>query len=108
MPPTSFFMILNREQLPFIGITNLAVMKNIMTMLRTDFRFRIARNHYVTGILNYVRDCDSFSTYGVGMGYVGAGVEYSYDTIFGPLSANIHWSDITGKVGVYLSTGFNF
>ena len=96
------------QQLPFIGITNLAVMKNIMTMLRTDFRFRIARNHYVTGILNYVRDCDSFSTYGVGMGYVGAGVEYSYDTIFGPLSANIHWSDITGKVGVYLSTGFNF
>ena len=96
------------QQLPFIGITNLAAMKNIMTMYRTDFRFKVAENHYVTGILNYVRDCDDFKSYGVGMGYVGAGVEYSYDTIFGPLSANIHWSDMTGKVGIYLSAGYNF
>ena len=96
------------QQVPFIGVTNLVAMKNIMTMFRTDFRFTVARNHYVTGTINYVRDAETFRRFGEGMGNFGAGVEYSYDTIFGPLSANVHWSDITGKVGLYLSAGFNF
>ena len=94
--------------MPFVGITNLAAMKNILTTFRTDFRFRIVKNHYITGIVNYARDCDVFADYTAGAGYFGAGVEYSFDTIFGPLSANVHWSDMTGKVGIYLSAGFNF
>ena len=96
------------QQLPFIGVTNLVAMENIMTMFRTDFRFTLARNHYLTGIINYIRSSDTFMEYGKGMGNFGAGVEYSFDTIFGPFSANIHWSDFTGKVGMYLSAGFNF
>lgn len=96
------------QQMPFIGITNLAAMKNILTIYRTDFRFRLAKNHYLTGIVNYARDCDEFTGYGKGLGYFGAGMEYSFDTIFGPLTANIHWSNMTKKVGIYLSGGFNF
>lgn len=96
------------QQMPFIGITNLMAMKNILTLYRTDFRFRIAKNHYITGIVNYVRDCDRFVDYAKGPGYFGAGVEYAYDTIFGPFSADIHWSSLTKKVGVYLSVGYNF
>lgn len=96
------------QQIPFIGITDLAAMKNILTVYRTDLRFRLARNHYLTGIVNYARDCDTFQGYTEGLGYFGAGAEYSFDTIFGPISANIHWSNMTGKVGIYLSGGFNF
>ncbi len=96
------------QQMPFIGITNLSAMKNILTIFRTDFRVRVANNHYITGTVNYARDCDEFKGYGGCPGHFGAALEYSYDTIFGPLTANIHWSDITGKVGVYLSAGYNF
>ena len=96
------------QQMPFIGMTNLAAMKNILTIFRTDYRFRLAKNHYLTGILNYARDCDSFVHYAEGLGYFGAGVEYAYDTIFGPIKANIHWSNITDSVGIYLSAGYNF
>lgn len=96
------------QQMPFIGVTNMSAMKNILTLYRTDFRFKLARNHYITGILNYARDCDYFKDYTVGLGYFGAGVEYSYDTIFGPLTANIHWSNLSNKVGFYLSAGYNF
>ena len=96
------------QQIPFMGVTNLVAMENIMTMLRTDFRLKMARNHYLTATVNYVRDSERFIGYAKGRGNFGAGVEYSYDTIFGPFSANIHWSDFTGKVGVYLSAGFNF
>ncbi len=96
------------QQMPFIGITNISAMKNILTIYRADFRVKVARNNYLTGIVNYARDCDKFDDYVTGLGYFGAGLEYSYDTIFGPLTANVHWSNITNKVGVYLSAGYNF
>lgn len=102
------------QQIPFMGVTNLWAMKNILTMAGMDFRFKILKNHYMTGVVNYVRDCDHFNTYLSGPGYFGAGIEYAYDTIFGPLKANIHWSNLTltqskaGKFGFYISAGYNF
>ena len=96
------------QQMPFIGVTNLSAMKNILTIYRADLRFKLMKNHYITGIFNYARDCDDFSEYAYGAGYMGAGVEYSYDTIFGPLSARVQWSDITNKLGFFLSAGYSF
>ena len=96
------------QQIPFIGLTNLWAMKNILTMAGMDFRFRIYKNNYVTAIVNYVRDSDHFNSYLKGPGHFGAGIEYAYDTIFGPLKANVHWSDMTHRVGFYISAGFNF
>lgn len=97
------------QQMPFIGITKVTAMKNILTLFRTDFRFKIAKNHYITGIVNYARDCNTFSEYGKGgLGYFGAGAEYSFDTIFGPLGFDVHWSNITNKVGIYIRAGYDF
>ena len=96
------------QQMPFVGVNHLSAMKNILTIFRTDFRYKLARNHYLTGILNYARDADRFVDYGKGLGYFGVAAEYSFDTIFGPLTANIHWSNMTHKVGFYLSAGYNF
>lgn len=96
------------QQMPFIGVTNLWAMKNILTMAGMDFRFKLHKNHYLTGIVNYARDSDHFDTYLEDLGYFGAGVEYAYDTIFGPLKANIHWSSMNHKVGFYISAGYNF
>ena len=84
------------QQIPFIGLTNLSVMKNILTVFRTDYRFKIVKNHYVTGIVNYARDCDYLMHYVDGAGY------------FGPIKFNVHWSNLTNHVGVYLSAGYNF
>lgn len=96
------------QQMPFIGVNHISAMKNILTIFRTDYRFKLAKNHYVTGILNYARDCDTFRDYTNGLGYFGAGLEYAFDTIFGPLKADIHWSNLTNKVGFYISAGYNF
>ena len=96
------------QQMPFVGINNLSAMKNILTVFRTDYRFRLARNHYLTGILNYARDCDRFEDYTKGLGYFGAAAQYSYDTIFGPISFNVHWSNLTHMVGIYFSVGYSF
>ena len=65
------------QQIPFVGITNLYATKNILTVYRTDFRFRLAKNHYLTGIVNYARDCDLFREYLDEMGAFGVATEYS-------------------------------
>ncbi len=96
------------QQIPFVGVSNLYATKNILTIFRTDFRFKLAKNHYVTGIVNYARDCDLFRDYMTGMGNFGAAAEYSYHTIFGPITLNVHWSTLSNKAGFYLSAGYNF
>lgn len=96
------------QQMPFVGVTHLSAMMKYLTVYRTDYRFRLHRNHYLTGILNYARDCDRLAEYVNGLGYFGAAIEYSFDTIFGPISANVHWSNLTNRAGFYMSAGFNF
>ena len=96
------------QQIPFIGLNHLSSMENFLTVYRTDIRYKLARNHYLTGILNYARDSQYLRDYFRGHGYFGIGAEYSFDTIFGPITANVHWSNLTKKVGFYLSAGYNF
>ncbi len=96
------------QQMSFIGVNNLALARNILTTVRADFRFNVARSHYVTGIVNYMRDSNDFSSYMTGTGYFGAGVEYAFDTVLGPLMADLHWSSLTRKVGFYIGFGYYF
>jgi len=97
------------QQMAFVGKNNVAAMANILTLFRTDFRFEVAKNHYLTGIVNYARDCESLKDYAGGNpGWFGAGIEYAYDAFFGPIKADLHWSNITNKVGFYIGVGYNF
>lgn len=96
------------QQTPFIGINNCAPMGNILLNARTDFRFKFAKNHYVTGMFNYAHDSNSFKEFLDGGNWFGCGLEYAYNTIIGPIGGNIHWSNINNKVGFYLSIGFDF
>ena len=102
------------QQMAFVGRNNVVPMRNILTLFRTDFRFEVARNHYLTGIVNYARDSDTLERYvseSAG-NWFGAGVEYAYNAFFGPVRADLHWSnisrDINGGIGFYISIGYNF
>lgn len=102
------------QQMPFVGKSNIASMRKLLTMVRTDFRFQVAKNHYLKYIFNYARDSDTFKEYvdPDNIGWFGTGVEYSYDAFFGPITLNLNWSNIArrgkGKLGFYLGIGYNF
>ena len=102
------------QQMAFVGRNNVVPMQNILTIFRTDFRFEVARNHYLTGIVNYARDSRDFGTYLTreAGNWIGAGIEYAYDAFFGPVKADLHWSninpDVNGGIGFYISIGYNF
>ena len=96
------------HQMPFIGINNAAFRRNNLVVLRSDLRYEIARNNYLTATFNYSRDFFSFHQFENGVDLYGCGLGYAYDTIVGPLKAIVHWSSLTRKVGVYASVGFDF
>ena len=100
------------QQMPFIGINNAASMSKMLGIARADLRVKLYRNNYLTGIYNYavsVDDIDDFNYWGTKVyDYHGFGLQYTYNSIVGPISANIHWSDYTHSAGAYVSIGFDF
>lgn len=98
------------QQIPFIGVSNAVVANKILTNFRTDFRFNVHKNHYLRGIVNYSRSCSDFTDYvNNAMDHIGCAVEYSYNSIFGPLSVNFNWSTLNKKkLGFYISLGYDF
>jgi len=100
------------QQMPFMGINNCAAFGNYIAMVRTDFRFNVKGSHYLTFIANYLKDggdLKEFIKYDTkNYGFYGVGAEYSYNTIIGPLTANVHYSNITKCPGGYVSIGVVF
>ena len=96
------------HQLPFIGINNAAFRRNDLVVLRTDLRYQLARNNYLTATVNYARDFYSFRQFETGENTWGFGLGYAYDTIVGPFKAILHWSTMTQGIGAYFSLGFDF
>jgi len=96
------------HQIPFIGIANAAYRRDNIAVARMDFRLRIFKNSYLTATYNFCRDFDSFYEFEYGESIHGAGIGYAYATVAGPFTANVFWSSLTGKVGVYFSFGFDF
>ncbi len=99
------------QQIPFIGINNAEATGPFLAIAGVDFRFRFLKNHYVTAIVNAGDDAGAFRDWFHAQnsrGFIGAGLEYAYDSIVGPIRADIHWSSITRSVGAYFSLGFDF
>ena len=66
------------------------------------------KNHYLTLMGNVSYDFADFQQLLGGQLIGGIGLSYAYNSIFGPLKLQVHWSTLTEKVGAYLSLGFNF
>ena len=96
------------QQIPFIGIGNSAFRSQCLAVARLDARMGLWKNHYVTLMGNVSYDFDSFQQIFGGQLIGGLGISYAYNSIFGPLKLQVHWSTLTEKVGAYLSLGFNF
>ena len=98
------------QQIPFIGVNYATPMSNMLMMARADLRFRITRNNYISMIVNAVKDSDRLdrNLFLHGDTPLGYGIEYAYDSVIGPIRFNLHYSNITNKVGAYFSMGFDF
>jgi len=96
------------QQLPFIGVSNAAFRRDHLGMVRLDARYRIGKNNYVSAIGNVSYDFEDFRRFDQGEVVAGAGLGYGYNSIVGPLKAQLYWSTLTNSVGFYVSLGYNF
>ncbi|MBQ3174383.1 MAG: patatin-like phospholipase family protein [Bacteroidales bacterium] len=98
------------QQIPFVGINYADMFESNIIVGRIDLRGRIGNKHYLYGIVNYMRNGESFDYLfnDHGRGHWGVGIKYAYETPLGPISANCHWSDYNNKVGFYLNLGYYF
>ena len=99
------------QQLAFMGINNACMVNNILLMGRLDLRFKLLKNNYLTAVVNggdSYNDWKDIVKKNESEGIFGFGLEYAYDTIIGPLKADIHWSSKSHHLGAYLSLGFKF
>ena len=96
------------QQVPFIGINGTAIMNENLGLAKLTARYQVARNHYLSIMGNATYDFDTFENMGKGRWLYGVGAGYGYNTIAGPLKAQVFWSNLTKKVGLYLSFGFTF
>lgn len=97
-----------KQQIPFVGLNDMVVMRNHLLLGRLDARYKLFKNQYVSLMGNVAYDFSSFEMIGEGRLITGFGLGYAYDSIAGPLKAQVHWSSLTKRVGLYLSFGYNF
>lgn len=96
------------QQLPFYGIHNLELFDNSLLAARMTLRYRLWSNHYVSLSGNYAKQKDNFFDLLQGDDIWGGGLNYSYNSIIGPIGVTFDLSDWDKKLGVYFNLGFNF
>lgn len=99
------------HQIPFVGVNGTREMKDWMTVVDLTFRLRVAKSLYASLKLAGIKegdDVENFLFIDKNLFHSAAALELGYDSIVGPIKANVHWDSITGKPGVYLSVGFDF
>ena len=96
------------RQIPFFGVPNSFVNALPFCLVsQIDFRYTIARKHYITVRAASFNDANYFSDLFVIEPFHAYGAEYAYSTMLGPLKIAAQWSVMSGFTG-YASLGFVF
>lgn len=95
------------HQIPFIGYNGAKRVGDRLGMAGLDLRYKASAKAYISVIGQMYNDSIGLGAWNDHTVYAGA-LQYSVSTMLGPVSANVHWSSDTRKVGVYFSAGFDF
>lgn len=95
-------------QIPFYGLGHIEYKDRTIATTCIQTRYRIGKNHYVTGIVNIGNDGDGFEDIVKTKPYYGYGINYSYDSFVGPLGFTISNSNVRNKPNMLISLGYIF
>jgi len=97
------------QQMPFIGFHRSTILDDYSLVGNLDLRAAVAKNTYVSLQGGYVKSAANFKDMisDLSPTFYGFALELGYDSILGPIKANVHWSDFMG-IGTYFGLGFDF
>lgn len=96
------------QQLPFAGISNLEIINKALLTGGINIRQQIGATHYLSlrGNIGFYHD-DVLHVLNGGH-LLGACFGYTYNSLFGPMSVNIGYSNRTEKPQLFINLGFYF
>ena len=99
------------NQAPFVGLVDANLAYSWLGVARVDARVELGDKFYAYAMYNYgitANNLDIYSFDHKRYDMHGAGIKLSYDSFIGPISAQVHWSDIWNRFGFYLNAGYIF
>ena len=96
------------QQIPFIGYNAVSDRKDLLTVADLELRFKFAKKCYLSAIGAAMHDGNSLEDMKSQRPVFAAGLQFGYNSKFGPLLANLHWNSTFNKVGFYVSAGYDF
>lgn len=97
------------QQMPFCGFTRVLFADSFLLSAEADLQINLAKNHFLTGkVGTFVTDERFDGMFKSAPKYIGVAAEYGFNSIVGPIKADIMYSNLTKRASFYLSLGFDF
>lgn len=96
------------QQMAFYGIHYTELAGNSTLLFRTELRYNMVKKHYISCIGNYMTSGNRLKRIWDGNNVWGVALKYSYDSLIGPLSFMLDYSNRTSQIGVYANVGYYF
>lgn len=96
------------QQISLEGLQGIEIFKKSVVKTQLHLNYNINKNHALQLALNYTLQNDNSLQILNGKTIFGGSVGYLYNTLVGPLTFRLSYSDRTNKVYPYLSAGYYF
>lgn len=96
------------QQLPFVGISNFELVRNTLLVFDVKMRYEILNRNYVTLLAAVLAEQDKIKHMDKANYLEGFGLQYSYDSKFGPVEALLSYSPHCRRPYFFVSVGFDF
>ncbi len=97
------------QQMPFVGVQHIELFDNSVMVGALEMRLEIARNHYISGVVNtLIQDDDFRRMFRLENTLTGFGLKYTYNTSLGPITVLASGTNHNPLGGIYFSFGKNF
>ncbi len=96
------------QQMPFAGIGNIEMADNALVAVGLKAQQRIMDNNYVMVRASFALDADKLRYLWQSPLLHGYQLSWAYNSMFGPVNANLGYSSKSKRVFFYLNLGFEF
>lgn len=96
------------QQLPFVGLAHLEMFRNAMAVVDFKFRYNFLKRQYATFLGALMAEQRDVRHLKHAKYHYGLGLQYGYDSKFGPVEAGFSYSGLCRKPNFYVSVGFDF
>ena len=94
--------------MPFAGIGNIEMARNALVAVGLKAQQRIMDNNYVIARASFALDADKMRSLWQSPLLHGYQLSWAYNSMFGPVNANLGYSSTSKRVFFYLNLGFEF